>query len=427
MMHRFFVLLLLAQAAFAVTSPARSESGGRSFLSESAAAVAFLEERLQESPESLDGVLKSKVARTALSKEDSAKAEDLIRAWATARIRSDRTEEMQKRLLTIGKLKMPFFYRTFGKKPESGWSLYISMHGGGGTTARVNDQQWENQKRLYQLKEGIYLAPRAPTNTWNLWHQRHIDKFFLRLISNMVVFENVDPDRVFLMGYSAGGDGVYQLAPRLADHFAAASMMAGHPNETSPLGLRNLPFTIHVGERDSGYNRNAKARDWKASLAGLHKKDPKGYTHLVKLHAGRGHWMNREDREAIDWMEKYRRQRYPERIVWKQDDVTHDRFYWLSLPKESVKARGLIVASRSGQSIEIESADVEQLTLLLSDSFIDLDKPVVIKSGKAELFRGTVPRTVETAARTILDDGGLGGSFAASQKVKLTRSSQATK
>ena len=200
MMHRFFVLLLLAGAAFAVTSPTRSESGGRSFPSESAAAVAFLEERLQESPESLDGVLKSKVARTALSKEDSAKAEDLIRAWATARIRSDRTEEMQKRLLTIGKLKMPFFYRTFGKKPESGWSLYISMHGGGGTTARVNDQQWENQKRLYQLKEGIYLAPRAPTNTWNLWHQGHIDKFFLRLISNMVVFEDVDPDRVFLMG-----------------------------------------------------------------------------------------------------------------------------------------------------------------------------------------------------------------------------------
>lgn len=426
-MRRFFVVLLLAGAALAVIPPARSESGGKSSPNDSAAAVASLEEQLKENPESLDEVLKSKVARTALSKEDSAKAEKLVRAWATERIRSDRAEEMKKRVLTLGKLKMPFFYRTFGKKPESGWSLYISMHGGGGTTARVNDQQWENQKRLYQLKEGIYLAPRAPTNTWNLWHQGHIDEFFLRLIANMVAFEGVDPDRVFLMGYSAGGDGVYQLAPRLADHFAAASMMAGHPNETSPLGLRNLPFTIHVGERDSGYNRNAKARDWKVSLAGLHEQDPNGYTHLVKLHADRGHWMKLEDKEAIDWMAKYRRQRYPERIVWKQDNVVHDRFYWLSLPKKSVKARGLIVASRSGQTIEIESADVEQLTVLLSDSFIDLDKPVVIRHGKTELFRGRVSRTIETMARTILDDGGLGVGVAASQQVKLTESSQAAK
>ena len=43
---------------------------------------------------------------------------------------------------------------------------------------RVNDQQWENQKKLYTLDEGIYLAPRAPTNTWNLWHEAHIDRLF---------------------------------------------------------------------------------------------------------------------------------------------------------------------------------------------------------------------------------------------------------
>ena len=124
------------------------------------------------------------------------------------------------------------------------------MHGGGGAPPQVNDQQWENQKRLYTLSEGVYLVPRAPTNTWNLWHQGHIDGMFSRLIENMIALEDVNPDKVYLMGYSAGGDGVYQLAPRMADRFAAAAMMAGHPNETSPLGLRNLPFTLHMGGRD---------------------------------------------------------------------------------------------------------------------------------------------------------------------------------
>jgi poly(3-hydroxybutyrate) depolymerase len=49
------------------------------------------------------------------------------------------------------------------------------------------------------------------------------------------------------MGYSAGGDGVFQIAPRMADHWAAAAMMAGHPGDAAALNLRNLPFTIFMG------------------------------------------------------------------------------------------------------------------------------------------------------------------------------------
>ena len=90
------------------------------------------------------------------------------------------------------------------------------MHGGGGAPRRVNESQWENQIKLgkaYKPAAGLYVAPRAPTDSWNLWHEGHIDPLFDRLIQNMIVFEGVDPDRVYLMGYSAGGDGVYQLAP----------------------------------------------------------------------------------------------------------------------------------------------------------------------------------------------------------------------
>ena len=71
------------------------------------------------------------------------------------------------------------------------------------------------------------------------------------------------------MGYSAGGDGVYQLAPRMADRFAAAAMMAGHPNETSPAGLRNIGFAIHMGALDVAYNRNEIARRWGVMLDSL--------------------------------------------------------------------------------------------------------------------------------------------------------------
>ena len=127
------------------------------------------------------------------------------------------------------------------------------------------------------------------------------------LIADLVVFEDVNPDRVYLMGYSAGGDGVYQLAPRMADRFAAAAMMAGHPNETSPLSLRNLPFTLHMGGDDGAYNRNTVAREWNVKLAELHLADPGGYTHVVDIHQGKGHWMEREDAIALPWMARFTR------------------------------------------------------------------------------------------------------------------------
>src|SRR5690606_5890083 len=119
------------------------------------------------------------------------------------------------------------------------------------------------------------------------------------------------------LGYSAGGDGVYQLAPRMADRFAAASMMAGHPNETSPLGLKNLPFALHMGALDSAYERNLKAEQWEAMLDSLEDAAPSAYIHQVVLHEGRGHWMKLQDAIALPWMKNYQRNALPESVLWK--------------------------------------------------------------------------------------------------------------
>jgi predicted peptidase len=275
---------------------------------------------------------KQPFATAPLARADVEAAQKLLWEDHAARIRASRADEMKERKLVDGKLEMPFFYTVHGEKPKNGRSLFISMHGGGGAPKAVNDQQYENQKRLYKPAEGVYLAPRAPTDKWNLWHEGHIDKLFARLIENLIVFEDVDPNRVYLMGYSAGGDGVYQLAPRMADRFAAASMMAGHPNDANPLGLRNLPFAIHVGAKDAGYNRNKAAAEWGQKLDALQKADPDGYAHVTELHEGKGHWMDRDDAKAVPWMADFTRNVTPKKVVWRQSGTTHDRFYWLAVP-----------------------------------------------------------------------------------------------
>ncbi|MCB9834206.1 MAG: dienelactone hydrolase family protein [Planctomycetes bacterium] len=344
-------------------------------------------------------------AKVALTRVKAEKGRDLLIADLERRLREEREEEWKKREIRIGELTMPFEYGVFGEAAPGKRSLFISMHGGGSAPKSVNDQQWRNQIKLYEPKEGLYLAPRAPTDTWDMWHQAHIDAFFLRLIEDAVLFAGVDVDRVYLMGYSAGGDGVFQLAPRMADRFAAAAMMAGHPNETRPLGLRNLPFTLHMGANDAAFKRNEVAATWKEELAKLRAADAGGYDHEVVIHAGKGHWMDREDRVALPWMAKFKRRRRPDRVVWLQDDVLHDRFYWLGMPGSARQAGNLAAVRISGQRIIVEEkTTAPSLTIYLDDSLVDLDRPVtLVRPGHPDREQ-LLPRSLATIAMTLGPD-----------------------
>ena len=367
----------------------------------SSLAIQSLQRHLKTARNKRPDIKTQKFGSIALTQADAAKARDLLWADRLELLRQERSMEMKAKVIRHGNLAMPFEYFVYGNKPKVGRSLFISMHGGGNVPRRINDSQWENQKHLYRPKEGVYVAPRAPTNTWNLWHQGHIDPLFARLIENMVALEEVNPNRVYLMGYSAGGDGVYQLAPRMADYLAAAAMMAGHPNETSPLGLRNLPFAIHVGERDSSYNRNKVAANWKMQLADLHKADPGGYIHHVQIHAERGHWMNREDAVAIPWMARHTRNPLPSRIVWKQDDVTHSSFYWLAVPIGQAANGPHITAKLENQKVTLDGPAGRTILIRLNELMVDLKQPVSVIGNNKQLFHGHVQHTIGKLQETL--------------------------
>lgn len=417
-----WVLSLVAAYPLAIPLPARAaDASVASRVSNEASglAVAALDAILDKGGLWGEELARKEFARVALTKDDATRARELLWKHHAALIAKEREPEIKAGLLKWEKMEMPIFLKTFGKEPKEGWSLWISMHGGGGAPKAVNDSQWENQKRLYTLEEGIYAVPRAPTDNWNLWHEAHIDRLFDRLIEDLIVLKHVDPNRVYIMGYSAGGDGVYQLAPRMADRWAAAAMMAGHPNDASPLGLRNIAFAIQAGGKDSAYNRNKVAQQWIDKLDELQRDDPKGYVHFGKIFPDKGHWMDREDAKVLPWMAKIRRNPLPDRVVWKQSPVTHDRFYWLAVPEKTAVAGAEVVVERAGQTVDIKQADVSELLIRLDERMVDLDKPVrVVQSGKV-LFEGIPSRTIGTLVRTLVGRGDPGLVFDAEIAVKL--------
>ena len=403
--------------AMALASPVTAWSADAA---QSADALKALQAAIAAKPKALSELGDKDFARVPLTRTDAQRARDLMWQAHVAIIKVDRAAEIKNKRLKDGNLEMPFDFKTFGKTPENGRSLWISLHGGGGAPKEVNDSQWENQKKLYTVEEGIYLAPRAPTNTWNLWHEAHIDRLFGRLIEDLIVFEEVNPERVYVLGYSAGGDGVYQIGPRMADYWAGAAMMAGHPNGVSLLSLRNVAFALQVGANDAAYNRNKVGREYGEQLEKLHKNDPKGYEHFVKIHEGKGHWMNLEDKAALPWMAKFTRNSVPERVVWKQTGVPHDRFYWLAVSPKEAKGDSLVIATHKGQMIDIATAEkVDKLLIRLDDRMADLDIPVEVTRDGKKLFSGMAERTIGVMVRTLAGRGDLKLMFDAEVSVAV--------
>ena len=338
-----------------------------------------------------------------LSKIEATKIKEELYKKFSDEILANRLQEMEDYVIRINDKEIKFDLKFYGTKPETGWELFFSLHGGGGVPDSVNENSWNRHKTLYSLKNGILLTPRSPTNTWNMWHQEHIDIFFNRLIQNMIAFHDVNPNKIYIMGYSAGGDGVYQIAPRMADRFAAAAMMAGHPNDASPLGLRNTGFTIHMGANDSAYNRNKVAIEWKGRLQELSDNDASAYHHLVKIHKNKGHWMGGLDTSAISWISKFTRDPFPKTVVWKQDDISHERFYWLKVIKPLENS--LLKATITNQTIIIEKTSVSDFIIRLNDDLIDMDKNIIVRYKGLEIFNSIVLRNRNTIEKSIDEYG----------------------
>ena len=364
--------------------------------------------------------------------------------------RARRAEHDARALKFRGKV-MRFVARRFGPRPARGFPLYIALHGGGSATAETNDQQWEQMGWYYasSVKRGIYVAPRGVTNTWNLHFVTESYPLYHRLIENMIAFEGVDPDRVYLLGYSAGGDGTYQIVARMADRFAAANMSAGHHNGVDPANLYNLPFLLQVGQLDTAYKRHRATVAFGDKLRGLRQKHPGGYLHQLFVHAGMPHnfadnnragapqrvlarpsrWLGdgdistrRADTNAVTWLSRHTRDPYPATVIWdlrttvpdlsggdppRGNPVMGRRHYWLSTGNRRPGSAGAdrVVArlDRGANAVRIDQCG-RYLRILLNHKMVDLARPVTVQVGGKE--HKVRPRpSVENLERTVRERG----------------------
>ena len=80
--------------------------------------------------------------------------------------------EFDQKTVSTGDRTSPYLWRHVGEKPAGGWGLVIAMHGGGNAPKEVNDGEWKYMFSTYYKEHPeaggyVYLALRAPNDTWN--------------------------------------------------------------------------------------------------------------------------------------------------------------------------------------------------------------------------------------------------------------------
>lgn len=293
----------------------------------------------------------------------------------------------------------PWVLRDVGERPATGWPLVIAMHGGGNAPQELNDSQWRHMQIYYRDHPEVsgyrYLALRAPNNSWNGFYDNYVYPLIGNLIAQQVAWNDVDPNRVFLIGYSHGGYGAFAIGPKMPDRFAAihASASAGTDGETSALGLHTARFTWMVGGRDTAFGRRERCEKFAATIDGLRGARVDRYPASFFLQEKSGHG-GLPDRDWLVEMLPHHRNPVPREIDWELTDPVVDHHYWISVDRPE---KGRTVSGRipDRNRIEVTDSGNGPLTLWLDQRLIDPAQPLEV------MFNGAT--TTVVARQTLAD------------------------
>jgi poly(3-hydroxybutyrate) depolymerase len=149
--------------------------------------------------------------------------------------------------------------------PDHPTGLIVFLHGGGRTTSRQAPRVFMNlpeenepahSYRLGDLFAATGMIAVGPSAPWNedspyRWCLRETDSYLADVIRECKSRFRIDPDRVFLMGHSMGGFGVYHHLQRQPDQFAAALVNSGSWSLGYWPVIRGTPLWIVQGVQDA--------------------------------------------------------------------------------------------------------------------------------------------------------------------------------
>jgi pimeloyl-ACP methyl ester carboxylesterase len=295
--------------------------------------------------------------------------------------------------------------------PQKEYALIFTLHGAGVEAL--------GQVNAYRQKDWAFVV--APTNRrrfgfdWQDWGR--LDA--LEVLDQVEKSFPIDTNRVYLTGHSMGGHGVWHIALAHSDLFAAAAPEAGwscfqlyvpwflqksylsaEPQQIAirDMSLRedltlnfienalNLPIFIYQGGSDDNVPP-VHARLFAKLL------DELGYEYRYKELPDKGHWFEVDtldhiscvdDPELMEFLKPKTRNPYPKHIIFKTTDLGQsNKSYWVEIDQqESPFSESQIEAEIKGNKIEINTQNISQFTLFLSEHFLPFGEILLLINGE---------------------------------------------
>jgi predicted esterase len=348
----------------------------------------------------------SRLGELLAAHEDAVRAA-VWKAYQAAPVHAALKTDYEQNQVRYDKYLSPYKKRDVGKRPGKGWPLVIAMHGGGGVKKEVNDSQWKTMEMYYKDHPEVggykYVALRAPNDIWNGFYDDYVPPLVTNLIRQFTIFGDVDPDKVYLIGYSHGGYGAFFIGPKIPDRFAAVHASAAAPTDgtISPLSLRNTRFTFMIGEHDNAYDRRERCEKFDKDIQKLKEANQGDFPVEMEFMKDRQH-SNLPDRDKLKEVLGHARNVVPRRLTWELTDKFITDFFWLKVPQPT-KAQS-IDAALSDNVLTITTRNVKEFAVSLDRRLIAYDTPLrVMLNGVSEEVK--VQPSLRTLCDTMLERG----------------------
>ncbi len=141
-------------------------------------------------------------------------------------------------------------YEPVGRSEGKSYPLVISLHGSGSVG---NDLSLVRQTGLPRLIEDgqdfpfFVVAPQLTPNTNNRWPVAYIDEFVVHALTSYPI----DPNRIYITGFSTGGAGVWDYTIEYPSKVACAIPISGWGDKESVCKMKEVPTRVFHGAADT--------------------------------------------------------------------------------------------------------------------------------------------------------------------------------
>lgn len=271
-----------------------------------------------------------------------------------------------------------------GYTPARSWPLIISLHGAGGNGDGEYSWMWTSEGKRW----GGFIACPSGQPPGAQWFPEQ-EGFVLGLLRDVVENFNIDRNRVYVHGFSNGGNGAWHYGQSFPWLFGAACPRGG--GNPDPGRLENL---LHVGVYVvHGENDPVIRSDGDRSCA--KKLEELGYDAVYVEIPGGGHEpFHQETPKVVEYFRKHERDPWPKTITYQNRDGKPARVYWVDVTKPTGAFR-VEAKVEEGNRIALAIRGAGEVVVHLSDALVNLDDPVTVTLNGTEAHGGPVTRSFE--------------------------------